>query len=178
MHNYRSGADNHSMVNQFEDEVSLRSLPMPAHARDGSVGLGSAHGVGGGSQQADQRSVHSTHVNMSNLNPPRSMSPVSSMSGDELSQGGRRSQRRRPLLDKQVSLERKLFYCKYLLSLRHTYTTLRINNSSSTRCSKSVNSQHIGLTICQIFLVLQNVKNPKINECGNLMGFQELWGNF
>ena len=101
MHNYRSGADNHSMVNQFEDEVSLRSLPMPA-PRDGSVGLGS--GVGGGSQQADQRSVHSTHVNMSNLNPPRSMSPVSSMSGDELSHGGRRSQRRRPLLDKQVSV--------------------------------------------------------------------------
>ena len=97
MHNYRSGADNHSMVNQFEDEVSLRSLPMPA-PRDGGLG-----GVGGGSQQADQRSVHSNHVNMSNLNPPRSMSPVSSMSGDELSHGGRRSQRRRPLLDKQVS---------------------------------------------------------------------------
>ena len=117
MHNYRSGADNHSMVNQFEDEVSLRSLPMPAQhgscMPSGPQG-GNGNGVGGpsgtgsaahslGGQQADQRSLHSTHVHMNNLNPPRSMSPVSNFSGDELSHGGRRSQRRRPLLDKQVS---------------------------------------------------------------------------
>ena len=86
---------------------------MPAQHRDGGVsgvggvnagsGLVAGSGNLGGGQQADQRSLHSTHVHMSNLNPPRSMSPVSSMSGDELSHGGRRSQRRRPLLDKQVS---------------------------------------------------------------------------
>ena len=38
------------------------------------------------------------------------MSPVSSMSGDELSHGGRRSQRRRPLLDKQVSVLKQTKY--------------------------------------------------------------------
>ena len=123
MHNYRSGADNHSMVNQFEDEVSLRSLPMPAQhgscMPSGPQG-GNGNGVGGpsgtgsaahslGGQQADQRSLHSTHVHMSNLNPPRSMSPVSNFSGDELSHGGRRSQRRRPLLDKQVSKFSRFF---------------------------------------------------------------------
>ena len=124
MHNYRSGADNHSMVNQFEDEVSLRSLPMPAQhgscMPSGPQG-GNGNGVGGpsgtgsaahslGGQQADQRSLHSTHVHMSNLNPPRSMSPVSNFSGDELSHGGRRSQRRRPLLDKQVSKFSRFFF--------------------------------------------------------------------
>ena len=112
------------MVNQFEDEVSLRSLPMPAQhgscMPSGPQG-GNGNGVGGpsgtgsaahslGGQQADQRSLHSTHVHMSNLNPPRSMSPVSNFSGDELSHGGRRSQRRRPLLDKQVSKFSRFFF--------------------------------------------------------------------
>ena len=86
MHSYRTtgeNTDNFSMANQaFEDQVSLRSLPMTQHP---------------------QLSVHSSQAQ--HLNPPRSMSPVSSMSGDELStgHGGRRSQRRR-VLDKQVIL--------------------------------------------------------------------------
>jgi len=132
MHNYRSGADNHSMVNQFEDEVSLRSLPMPAQhgscMPSGPQG-GNGNGVGGpsgtgsaahslGGQQADQRSLHSTHVHMSNLNPPRSMSPVSNFSGDELSHGGRRSQRRRPLLDKQLSENSSLLSAEDTVSER------------------------------------------------------------
>merc|ERR1719211_954729 len=52
--------------------------------------------------QHPQLSVHSSQAQ--HLNPPRSMSPVSSMSGGELStgHGGRRSQRRR-VLDKQLS---------------------------------------------------------------------------
>ena len=91
MHSYRAATeatgDSHSLANQYEvdgEEVSLRSLPMTQH---------------------NSQHLHSTHVHLSNLNPPRSMSPVGSMSGDELSHGGgRRSQRRRPLLDKQVSL--------------------------------------------------------------------------
>lgn len=88
MHSYRASsnaeaADNQSATTQFEDQVSLRSLPITHHP---------------------QGSLHSAHV-LSNLNPPRSMSPVSSMSGDELSHGGRRSQRRRPLLDKQVNFD-------------------------------------------------------------------------
>ena len=80
---------------------------MPAQHRDGVGGVG-----GPGGQQADQRSLHSTHAHIlaGNLNPPRSMSPVSSMSGDELSHGGRRSQRRRPLLDKQVSVLKQTKY--------------------------------------------------------------------
>ena len=84
MHSYRTtgeNTDNFSMANQaFEDQVSLRSLPMTQHP---------------------QLSIHSSQAQ--HLNPPRSMSPVSSMSGDELStgHGGRRSQRRR-VLDKQV----------------------------------------------------------------------------
>ena len=55
------------------------------------------------------RSLPITKVGTIQLNPPRSMSPVSSMSGDELSHGGRRSQRRRPLLDKQVLKRGKTF---------------------------------------------------------------------
>ena len=87
MNSYRTNGennDNFSMANQaFEDQVSLRSLPMTQHP---------------------QLSVHSSSQ-AQHLNPPRSMSPVSSMSGDELStgHGGRRSQRRR-VLDKQVML--------------------------------------------------------------------------
>ena len=87
MNSYRTNGentDNFSIANQaFEDQVSLRSLPMTQHP---------------------QLSVHSNSSQAQHLNPPRSMSPVSSMSGDELStgHGGRRSQRRR-VLDKQVS---------------------------------------------------------------------------
>ena len=94
MHSYRTtgeNTDNFSMANQaFEDQVSLRSLPMTQHP---------------------QLSVHSSQAQ--HLNPPRSMSPVSSMSGDELStgHGGRRSQRRR-VLDKQVSSRMGLFFSK------------------------------------------------------------------
>ena len=86
MNSYRTTGennDNFSMANQaFEDQVSLRSLPMTQH-------------------NPQLSSVHSSQAQ--HLNPPRSMSPVSSMSGDELStgHGGRRSQRRR-VLDKQV----------------------------------------------------------------------------
>ena len=88
MNSYRTTGennDNFSMANQaFEDQVSLRSLPMTQH-------------------NPQLSSVHSSQAQ--HLNPPRSMSPVSSMSGDELStgHGGRRSQRRR-VLDKQVML--------------------------------------------------------------------------
>ena len=100
MHSYRTtgeNTDNFSMANQaFEDQVSLRSLPMTQHP---------------------QLSVHSSQAQ--HLNPPRSMSPVSSMSGDELStgHGGRRSQRRR-VLDKQVSKD-KLFQEGFLDSGRN-----------------------------------------------------------
>lgn len=107
MYSYRAAeaADNQSMAGmtqQMEDEVSLRSLPMTQQghhisypSRDHQSNLHSSHGVAGAA----------SHLS-SNLNPmPRSMSPVSSMSGDELSHGGRRSQRRRPLLDKQVRME-------------------------------------------------------------------------
>ena len=87
MNSYRTTGennDNFSMKSNqaFEDQVSLRSLPMTQHSQ--------------------QLSVHSSSQ-AQHLNPPRSMSPVSSMSGDELStgHGGRRSQRRR-VLDKQV----------------------------------------------------------------------------
>merc|ERR1712051_910022 len=55
---------------------------------------------------------------MSNLNPPRSMSPVSNFSGDELSHGGRRSQRRRPLLDKQLSENSSLLSAEDTVSER------------------------------------------------------------
>ena len=89
MNSYRTTGennDNFSMKSNqaFEDQVSLRSLPMTQHSQ--------------------QLSVHSSSQ-AQHLNPPRSMSPVSSMSGDELStgHGGRRSQRRR-VLDKQVML--------------------------------------------------------------------------
>ena len=80
MHSYRTveNPDSQSMA-AIDDGVSLRSLPMTQHSHP----------------------LNSQHVGQ-HLNPPRSMSPVSSMSGDELSHGGRRSQRRRPLLDKQV----------------------------------------------------------------------------
>ena len=87
MNSYRTTGennDNFSMKSNqaFEDQVSLRSLPMTQHSQ--------------------QLAVHSSSQ-AQHLNPPRSMSPVSSMSGDELStgHGGRRSQRRR-VLDKQV----------------------------------------------------------------------------
>merc|ERR550532_4002276 len=69
----------------IDDGVSLRSLPLTQHHHSA---IHSNQGMMG---------------QMGHLNPPRSMSPVSSMSGDELSHGGRRSQRRRPLLDKQLS---------------------------------------------------------------------------
>jgi len=106
MHSYRANVseatgDSHSMANQYEDEVSLRSLPLTHQHQQQNQ---QAH-----YQQSlthpCQQPLYATHVHLSNLNPPRSMSPVSSMSGDELSHGagGRRSQRRRPLLDKQLS---------------------------------------------------------------------------
>merc|ERR1719510_99542 len=100
MHSYRTtgeNTDNFSMANQaFEDQVSLRSLPMTQHP---------------------QLSVHSSQAQ--HLNPPRSMSPVSSMSGDELStgHGGRRSQRRR-VLDKQLSENSSLMSAEDAVSER------------------------------------------------------------
>lgn len=86
VHSYRTveNPDCQSMA-AIDDGVSLRSLPLTQHHHS---------------------AIHSnqgTMGQMGHLNPPRSMSPVSSMSGDELSHGGRRSQRRRPLLDKQLS---------------------------------------------------------------------------
>lgn len=100
MNSYRTNGentDNFSMANQaFEDQVSLRSLPMTQHP---------------------QLSVHSSQAQ--HLNPPRSMSPVSSMSGDELStgHGGRRSQRRR-VLDKQLSENSSLMSAEDAVSER------------------------------------------------------------
>merc|ERR1719211_205852 len=67
--------------------------------------------------QHPQLSVHSSQAQ--HLNPPRSMSPVSSMSGDELStgHGGRRSQRRR-VLDKQLSENSSLLSAEDTVSER------------------------------------------------------------
>merc|ERR1719211_301451 len=67
--------------------------------------------------QHPQLSVHSSQAQ--HLNPPRSMSPVSSMSGDELStgHGGRRSQRRR-VLDKQLSENSSLMSAEDAVSER------------------------------------------------------------
>jgi len=102
MNSYRTNGentDNFSIANQaFEDQVSLRSLPMTQHP---------------------QLSVHSNSSQAQHLNPPRSMSPVSSMSGDELStgHGGRRSQRRR-VLDKQLSENSSLMSAEDAVSER------------------------------------------------------------
>jgi hypothetical protein len=98
MYSYRAGenTDANSVTNA--DEVSLRSLPLSHH-----------HNIAAVSVQATQsQSSNRTPAAVGGV-PPRSMSPVSSMSGDELSMGvgGRRSQRRRPLLDKQVFLLRE-----------------------------------------------------------------------
>ena len=99
VHSYRTveNPDCQSMA-AIDDGVSLRSLPLTQHHHS---------------------AIHSnqgTMGQMGHLNPPRSMSPVSSMSGDELSHGGRRSQRRRPLLDKQVKWELLLLVLELLLS--------------------------------------------------------------
>lgn len=103
MNSYRTTGennDNFSMKSNqaFEDQVSLRSLPMTQHSQ--------------------QLSVHSSSQ-AQHLNPPRSMSPVSSMSGDELStgHGGRRSQRRR-VLDKQLSENSSLMSAEDTVSER------------------------------------------------------------
>ncbi len=101
MNSYRNETTDGALP-QLEDEVSLRSLPMTQHHL-----MHQSQHPSGASQ--------STHLH---LNPPRSMSPVSSMSGDELCHGGasRRSQRRRPLLDKQV-----LFYSRCILDSFYIY---------------------------------------------------------
>ena len=108
VHSYRTveNPDCQSMA-AIDDGVSLRSLPLTQHHHS------AIHSNSGG-----------TMGQMGHLNPPRSMSPVSSMSGDELSHGGRRSQRRRPLLDKQVKWELlmllvlELLLSPYLLCMR------------------------------------------------------------
>ncbi len=101
MHSYRAGDANDGNAAGTEDEVSLRSLPVSSMQPS--------------QQQGGQQNATTSTTTASQLIPGgaaavsggRSLSPVGSgsMSGDELSvsHGGRRSQRRRPLLDKQVN---------------------------------------------------------------------------
>lgn len=120
VNSYRTGeASDGTAIAKGDDEVSLRSLPLSSLHSHHMSSLSGGGGGGVGGHQSTSLSQQHHHHSSSGM-PPRSLSPVSSMSGDELSLGvsGRRSQRRRPLLDKQLSENSSLLSAEDTVSER------------------------------------------------------------